>query len=76
MLKQIDLQRIPFLDIETVSAYPNYAEMPEVWQNLWADKTKYQREKEEKTPEEFYPERAGNFGRVWQNCVHQLRPFF
>ncbi len=67
MLKQIDLQRILFLDIETVSAYPNYAEMPEVWQNLWADKTKYQREKEEKTPEEFYPERAGilaEFGKI------------
>ncbi len=67
MLKQINLQNVLYLDIETVPAYASFSDMPEIWQNLWADKTKFQREKEEKTPEEFYPERAGilaEFGKI------------
>lgn len=67
MLKSINLQNVLFLDIETVPGYASFNDMPEHWQQLWADKTKYQREKDEKTPEEFYPERAGilaEFGRV------------
>ena len=67
MLKSIDLQKTLFLDIETVPAFPSFEEMPEQWQLLWADKTKYQREKDNLTPEEFYPMRAGilaEFGKI------------
>lgn len=34
----IPLSNILFLDIETVSQYPNYDELPEVWKELWNKK--------------------------------------
>lgn len=67
MLNQLDLQKILFLDIETVSAFATYEDMPENWQHLWEDKTKFQREKDGLTPAEYYPQRAGilaEFGKI------------
>lgn len=66
LLDNIDLEKILFLDIETVPAHADYNDMPENWQALWAEKTKWQR-KDEETPEEYYPQRAGilaEFGRI------------
>ncbi len=65
MPKQINLEHILFLDIETVPLFETFDEMDEVSRDLWDKKTKYQR-KDEFTPEEFY-ERAGiwaEFGKI------------
>ncbi len=61
----MNLNNILFLDIETVPEAPDFSDLSEVKQELFAKKTLYQR-KEEFTPEEFY-ERAGiwaEFGKI------------
>lgn len=62
----IHIEDLLLLDIETVSQYPSYDQMPEQWQHLWADKvTHYISEAE--TPESFYPKRAAilaEFGKI------------
>ena len=57
MLKKLNLEDILFLDIETVPEYEEYGELDESKQQLWEQKSQYQR-KEEYTAEEFY-DRAG-----------------
>lgn len=64
-LHKINLEHILFLDIETVSEFENHDEMTPVKQQLWEDKTAYQR-RDDFTPEEFY-DRAGiwaEFGKI------------
>lgn len=64
-MKKSDLKNVLVLDIETVSQYPNYSEMPENWQKLWDKKAVYIK-KEEQTNAEVY-ERAGiysEFGKI------------
>lgn len=41
MLDNIRLQNILFLDIETVSQYPSFKQVPEKWQRLWEKKSSY-----------------------------------
>ena len=65
MENKIKLSNILFLDIETVPESPNFDELDAVKQELFAQKTKYQR-KEDFSPEEFY-DRAGiwaEFGKI------------
>ena len=65
MLKQLRLEHILFLDLETVPAYGSYSEVPKSEQELWEQKSRYQR-KDDYTAEEFY-ERAGiwaEFGKI------------
>lgn len=65
MLKQLRLEHILFLDLETVPAYGSYADVPQAEQDLWEQKSRYQR-KDDYTAEEFY-ERAGiwaEFGKI------------
>lgn len=65
MIKAQDLQQVLFLDIETVSAHADFEQMSTEWQALWADKTRFQRQEE--SPEEFYPKRAAilaEFGKI------------
>tara|TARA_R110002020_G_scaffold259768_2_gene473810 strand:- start:161947 stop:162660 length:714 start_codon:yes stop_codon:yes gene_type:complete len=65
MLTRIKLENILFLDIETVPEVKSFGLLSEEMQQLYADKTKYQR-KEEFTAEEFY-DRAGiwaEFGKI------------
>jgi len=65
MLYKINLEHILFLDIETVPESENFNKLGEDKQELWEQKTRYQR-KEEFTPEEFY-DRAGiwaEFGKI------------
>lgn len=57
MLNKVNLEDILFLDIETVPLFENYQELSQTEQDLWEEKTKYQR-KEDFTAEEFY-DRAG-----------------
>jgi hypothetical protein len=65
MIHQVALDRVLFLDIETVPLHENFEELDDIDQHLFADKTRYQR-KEEFTPDEFY-DRAGiwaEFGKI------------
>lgn len=65
MLRNIPLEDILFLDIETVPGTESYDQLDETARELWAHKTQYQR-KDEITPEEFY-DRAGiwaEFGKI------------
>ena len=65
MLQRINLENILFLDIETVPETERYNELDPEKQELWEQKSRYQR-KEEFTAEEFY-HRAGiwaEFGKI------------
>ena len=65
-MNHIDLQNILFLDIETVSGEPNFEALSGDMQELWANKTKWQR-KEDITAKEYYADRAGilaEFGKI------------
>lgn len=84
MFSQQELSRILFLDIETARAYKTFEEVPEVLQELWAQKSLKIRSTETDSPAEVYLEKAGifaEFGKVicvsfgfinWQ----QERPHF
>lgn len=65
MLENIDLQQVMMLDIETVPQYPSFDELPADLQQLWEQKTKFQR-KDGESPAEFYA-RGGilaEFGKI------------
>ena len=65
MLYKLNLEHILFLDIETVPQHHHFSDLEENVQELWAQKTQYQR-KDEITPEDFY-DRAGiwaEFGKI------------
>ena len=66
MIKNIPIERILFLDIETVPQCENWEDLPETTQKLWAKKTLSQR-REEISAGDYYPERAGvmaEFGKI------------
>ena len=66
MIQNIPLEKILFLDIETVPNSSAWEDLPESEQKLWDKKTFYQR-KDEITAEDYYMERAGimaEFGRI------------
>ena len=65
MIEKINLNNILFLDIETVPEYHNYRGLDNETQQLWEQKTQYQR-RDEVSAEDFY-ERAGiwaEFGKI------------
>ncbi|MCC4212124.1 3'-5' exonuclease [Leeuwenhoekiella parthenopeia] len=65
MISRLNLEHILFLDIETVPQHEQFSDLDETTQQLYADKTEYQR-RDEFTAEEFY-ERAGiwaEFGKI------------
>jgi len=66
MIQNISLDKVLFIDIETVSNAGSWEELSEKEQKLWDKKTRFQR-KDEISAEEFYPERAGimaEFGKI------------
>lgn len=66
MLKDIKLHRILFIDIETVPAYPSYAEMPDNFQLLWDQKAERLKRTDKDTPDQIY-NKAGiyaEFGKI------------
>jgi 3'-5' exonuclease len=66
MIQHIPLERILFIDIETVPRSGSWEELSETEQMLWDKKTKHQR-KDEISAGEFYSERAGimaEFGKI------------
>lgn len=61
------LQNILFLDIETVSQYSTYEELPEPWKELWSKKAEILlRNREDQTPEEIYGRSSiyAEFGKI------------
>jgi predicted PolB exonuclease-like 3'-5' exonuclease len=65
MLDNLDLQQVLVLDIETVPQYPTFDLVPEIFKELWEQKTRHQR-KEGETPAEYYS-KAGiwaEFGKI------------
>lgn len=65
MLYKLNLSNILFLDVETVPEKKGYVQLSEEKQQLWEQKSRYQR-KEEVSADEFY-ERAGiwaEFGKI------------
>lgn len=65
MISLQQIQQVLFLDIETVSSEAEFENLSPEWQQLWADKTRFQRQEE--SPEGFYPKRAAilaEFGKV------------
>ena len=65
MLENIDLQQVLVLDIETVPQYPSFEELPTDFQELWEQKTRFQR-KDGDIPSDFYA-RGGilaEFGKI------------
>ena len=58
MLENISINKILFLDVETVPVAPTFSELSEEFQSLWAEKTRWQRS-EGQTPDEFYGVKAG-----------------
>lgn len=65
MLQKLNLENLLFLDIETVPEKEHFEELDDAKQELWEQKSRYQR-KEEFTAEEFY-DRAGiwaEFGKI------------
>ncbi|QNR86873.1 3'-5' exonuclease [Pedobacter riviphilus] len=65
MLKTLDLNQVMVIDIETVPQYQSFQDVPPHFQELWEQKTHYQRNSDQ-TAEEFY-EKAGimaEFGKI------------
>lgn len=66
MIQNIPIEKILFLDIETVPSQSSWENLSEAEQKLWDKKTFHQR-KEEISAADFYPERAGimaEFGKI------------
>ena len=66
MLANINLFRILFLDIETVSMVPDFNQLPEAYKPLWEKKSKTLKNELNQSPEEIF-DRAGiyaEFGKI------------
>lgn len=74
MLQKVNLEKILFLDIETVAQYPNFSDLDAVFQKHWENKARFIA-KEEETAEDVY-ERAGiyaEFGKIVCISVGAIR---
>lgn len=58
MLDNLKLEKVLFLDIETVPYESNFEDLDYTFQKLWEEKTQWQR-KEEFTPSKYYKLKAG-----------------
>lgn len=66
MLNKINIEKILFLDIETVPAYPAYKDVPDQFKKLWDQKAERLRRSDADTPDSIYT-RAGiyaEFGKI------------
>ncbi|MCF8368838.1 MAG: 3'-5' exonuclease [Bacteroidales bacterium] len=66
MLYNINLEKILFLDIETVPMVKEYKLLPDNFKKLWDHKSKFIKREEDDTPETLFP-RAGiyaEFGKI------------
>jgi predicted PolB exonuclease-like 3'-5' exonuclease len=60
------LEDILFLDIETVAQTHHWSELDADWQHLWTEKSRFQRERKQITPEQSYEEAGiyAEFGKI------------
>lgn len=66
MLKKLDLNKVLFLDIETVPQIKDYSELIKPLKQLWDNKMQWQAQREDKSTAELY-EKAGiyaEFGKI------------
>jgi 3'-5' exonuclease len=66
MLREINIENVLFLDIETAPAYSTYSELPELFRKLWDRKTDQLKRVPEDNAESMFP-RAGiyaEFGKI------------
>ena len=85
MLNKISIERILFLDIETVPLYSDYNQLDEKFKSLWDKKASYLIKNEDDTPESIY-ERAGiyaEFGKIvcisvgfFRDNVFRIKSFY
>jgi 3'-5' exonuclease len=85
MLNKISIERILFLDIETVPMYSDYNQLDEKFKSLWDKKASYLIKNEDDTPESIY-ERAGiyaEFGKIvcisvgfFRDNVFRIKSFY
>jgi DNA polymerase elongation subunit (family B) len=70
LLKQIDINKVLFIDIETVPATPTYAHLDARWKKLW-DKKSHSLIKENITAADMYDRAAiyAEFGKIVCICV-------
>ena len=63
--REVPLDKILFLDIETVPSFPSYQEMPDKWKKLWDKKAKLINH-DQLSDEEFYNQAGiySEFGKV------------
>lgn len=66
MLEQINIEKILFLDIETVSQHKNYDDLDDRMKQLWNKKAELLRKNQEQTPESLYNQAAiyAEFGKI------------
>lgn len=67
MLKNININKILFLDVETVPLVAQFQQLPENFQELWVKKAERIKSEDEKTAEELFFEKAGiysEFGKI------------
>jgi predicted PolB exonuclease-like 3'-5' exonuclease len=67
MLKNINLKKILFLDVETVPMVPQFELLPDTFKELWSKKADRIRGDQDKTAEELFNDRAGiysEFGKI------------
>ncbi len=77
MLDKIPLENILFIDIETVSQYPNYDELPDKFKKFWDKKAFYlsKNDAAPNTPNEIY-QKAGiysEFGKIVTIALGYIR---
>jgi hypothetical protein len=66
MLKEVNIENVLFLDIETAPAYSSYEKLPDMFRKLWDRKAETLKKEPDNTPETLYP-RAGiyaEFGKI------------
>lgn len=65
-LYSLDINKVLFLDIETVSAAPSFEQLDEKMQNLWKKKSDQLKRSEDETPEMLYNRAAiySEFGKI------------
>jgi DNA polymerase elongation subunit (family B) len=75
MIRYLDLEKVLFLDIETVPGVQQFNELDDDWKKLWDDKSRFFRERDGLDLEASY-ERAGvfaEFGKIVCISVGYLR---
>lgn len=65
MLNQLNLDKILFLDIETVPEYTSYEDLSSTKQNLWSQKSAYKRKYDAKDGEEISAQEYYKNAGIW-----------